>query len=157
MYGKSGHDQSLIKVVTADDSRGKDVVLVLANFLKTRWTLDISNKVNLKKIYLVSKIITVFKERRLLRKVWRYQMGNQKPEIKEEQTIIWTKEWNKEKTLSRKLKREQNRKPGEELRWSCRVSSSCTTSGTCRVTLFHKVVSITRRHRRVSNSQRFLW
>jgi hypothetical protein len=32
--------------------------------------------VNLKKIYLVSKITTVFKERRLLRKVWRYQMSN---------------------------------------------------------------------------------
>ena len=69
MYGKSGHDQSFIKFVTADDSRGKDVVLVLANFLKTRWNLDISNKVNLKKIYLVSKILTVFKERRSLRKV----------------------------------------------------------------------------------------
>jgi hypothetical protein len=69
MYGQSGHDQSLIKLVTVNDSRGKDVVLVLANFLKTRWTLDISNKVNLKKIYLVSKITTVFKERRLLRKV----------------------------------------------------------------------------------------
>ena len=76
MYGQSGQDQSLIKLVTVNDSRGKDVVLVLANFLKTRWTLDISNKVNLKKIYLVSKITTVFKERRLLRKVWRYQMGN---------------------------------------------------------------------------------
>ena len=76
MYGQSGYDQSLIKLVTVNDSRGKDVVLVLANFLKTRWTLDISNKANLKKIYLVSKITTVFKERRLLRKVWRYQMSN---------------------------------------------------------------------------------
>jgi hypothetical protein len=56
MYGQSGHDQSLIKLVTVNDSRGKDVVLVLANFLKTRWTLDISNKVNLKKIYRDSRL-----------------------------------------------------------------------------------------------------
>jgi hypothetical protein len=28
MYGQSGYDQSLIKLVTVNDSRGKDVVLV---------------------------------------------------------------------------------------------------------------------------------
>jgi hypothetical protein len=63
---QSGHDQSLIKLVTVNDSRGKDVVLVLANFLKTRWTLDISNKVNLKKIYLVHPFTTAENKNRSL-------------------------------------------------------------------------------------------
>jgi len=74
-------------------------------------------------------------------------MGNQKLPIEEGQTIQWQKEKEQTmiyKTLHRKLKMEQD-KPHEniegELVYSIRVSSSCSTCGTRRVTLNTKRVA----------------
>jgi hypothetical protein len=78
-----------------------------------------------------------------LRRVWRYQRGNQNPYIEEEQTTQWPKEKvQKDKQRSTKhtykTKDRVTRTPvktGGELRCSGRVSSSCSTSGTRRVNL----------------------
>jgi len=76
-------------------------------------------------------------------RVWRYQRGNQKPYIEEEQTTQWSKEKvQKDKQRSTKhtykTKDRVTRTPLKtegELRCSGRVSSSCSTSGTRRVNL----------------------
>jgi hypothetical protein len=80
---------------------------------------------------------------RLVRRVWRYQRGNQNPYIEEEQTTQWPKEKvQKEKQRSTKhtykTKDRDTRTPLKtegELRCSGRVSSFCSTSGTRRVNL----------------------
>ena len=77
-----------------------------------------------------------------VRRVWRYQRGNQNPYI-EEQITQWPKEKvQKDKQRSKKhtykTKDRVTRTPqktGGELRCSRRVSSSCSTSGTRRVNL----------------------
>jgi hypothetical protein len=77
-----------------------------------------------------------------VRRVWRYQKGNQNPYIEEEQTTQWPKEKvQKDKQRStkhtHKTKDRVTRTPIEtrcELRCSGRVSISCSTSGTRRVT-----------------------
>ena len=69
--------------------------------------------------------------------------GNQNPYIEEEQTTQWSKERvQKDKQRStkhvHKTKDRVTRTPlktGGELRWSGRVSSSCSTIGTHRVNL----------------------
>jgi hypothetical protein len=78
-----------------------------------------------------------------IRRVWRYQRGNQNQYIEEEQTTQWRKEKvQKDKQRStkhtHKTKDRLTRTPlktGGELRCSGRGSSSCSTSGTCRVNL----------------------
>jgi hypothetical protein len=78
-----------------------------------------------------------------LRRVWRYQRGNQNPYIEEKQTTQWPKEKvQKDKQRSTKhtykTKERVTRTPlktGGELRCSGRVSSSCSTSDTRRVNL----------------------
>ena len=78
-----------------------------------------------------------------LRRVWRYQRGNQNPYIEEEQTTQWSKEKvQKDKQQSTKhthkakdLVTQTPIKTGGELRWSGRVFSSCSTSGTLRFNL----------------------
>ena len=79
----------------------------------------------------------------LIRRVWRYQRGNQKPYIEEEQTTQWPKE-KVQKDEQRSTKhtyktkdrvRRTPLKTGGELRCSGRVSSFCSTSGTRRVNL----------------------
>jgi len=70
-------------------------------------------------------------------------MGNQNPYIKEEQTTQWPKEKvqkNKQRSTKHTYKTKDHvtrtpLKTGDELRYSGRVSSSCSTSGTCRVNL----------------------
>jgi hypothetical protein len=79
----------------------------------------------------------------LLRRVWRYQRGNQKTYIDEEQTTQWPKEKvQKYKQRSTKhtykTKDRATRTPlktGGELGCSGRVRSSCSTSDTRRVNL----------------------
>ena len=81
-----------------------------------------------------------------VRRVWRYQRGNQNPYIEEEQTTQWPKEKvQKDKQRStkhtHKTKDQVTRTPlknGSELRCSGRVNSSCSTSGTRRVNLVTK-------------------
>ena len=80
---------------------------------------------------------------KVTRRVWRYQRGNQNPYIEEEQTTQWPIE-KLQKDIQRyikhthKTKDQVTRNPlktGGELRCSGRVCSSCSTSGTCHVTL----------------------
>jgi len=79
----------------------------------------------------------------VLRRVGRYQKGNQNPYIEEEQTTQWSKEkGQKDKQRSTKhTHRNKDRVTGTplktegELRCSGRVGSSCSTSGTRRVNL----------------------
>jgi hypothetical protein len=74
----------------------------------------------------------------ILRRVWRYQRGNQNPYIEEEQTTQWSKEKvQKDKQRSTKhtykAKDRVTRttlKTWGELRCSGRVSSPCSTSDT---------------------------
>ena len=81
--------------------------------------------------------------RDVVRRVWRYQRGNQKPYIEEEQTTQWPKEKvQKDKQRSTKhTYRTKDRvtrtplKTAGELRCSGRVSSSCFTRGIRRVNL----------------------
>ena len=76
------------------------------------------------------------------RRVWRYQRSNQNPYI-EGQTTQWQKEkWQKGKQWSTKhTHKTKDRvtwtalKTGDELGWSGRLNSSCSTSGTRRVNL----------------------
>jgi hypothetical protein len=76
-------------------------------------------------------------------RVWRYQRGNQNPYIEEEQTTQWPKEKvQKDKQLSTKHTYKTHYrvtgtplKTGDELMCSGKVSSSCSTSDTCRVYL----------------------
>jgi hypothetical protein len=73
--------------------------------------------------------------------VWRYKSGNLNPYIKDEQTTQWQKEIvqkDKQRTTKHiyKTKDRVTRSPlktGCELRCSVRMSSSCSTSDTCRV------------------------
>jgi hypothetical protein len=74
-----------------------------------------------------------------LRGVRKYQRGNQNPYIEEEQTTQWPKE-NKQRSTKHTYKSNDRAprtppKPGGELRYSGRVSSSCSTSGTRQVNL----------------------
>ena len=91
------------------------------------------------------------------RRVWRYQRGNQKTYIDEEQTTQWPKEraqkdkqWSTKHTY--KIKDRVTRTPlktGGKLRYSGRVSSSCSTSDTRRVNLAtNPVISYERRNDR---------
>ena len=89
-------------------------------------------------------IINDFRQYRSMfkRRVRRYQRGNQNPYIEEEQTTQWPKKVQKDKQRSTKhtykTKDRVTRTPlktGGELRFSGRVSSSCSTSGTRRVDL----------------------
>ena len=74
-----------------------------------------------------------------LRRVWRYQRGNQNPYNEAGETTQWPKEkGQKDKQRStkhtHKTKDRVTRtslKTGGELRCSGRISSSCSTSGTC--------------------------
>jgi hypothetical protein len=73
-----------------------------------------------------------------VRRIWRHQRGNQNPYIEEEQTTQWPKEKvQKDKQRStkhaHKIKDRVTWTPlntGGELRYSRRVGSSCSTSGT---------------------------
>ena len=74
----------------------------------------------------------------VIRRVWRYQIGNQNPHIEEVQTIQWPKE-KIQKSKQRSTKHTHKTKDrvtwtplktGGELTCSGRVSSSCSTSGT---------------------------
>ena len=78
-----------------------------------------------------------------IRRVWRYQMGNQNPYIEEEQTTQWPKE-KAQKDKQRPTKHTHKTKDwvtrtplktGDVLRCSERVSSSCSTGDTRRVNL----------------------
>ena len=90
--------------------------------------------------------LLVDKETLKTRKAWRYQRGNQIPHIKEEQTTQLPKETvQKDKQRStkhtHKTKDRVTRTPlktGGNLRWSERVSRSCSTSGTRHVNLVTK-------------------
>jgi hypothetical protein len=78
-----------------------------------------------------------------LRRVWRYQKGNQNPYIEEKETIQWSKEKgqkDKQRTTKHTNKTEDRvtltpLKTGGELRCTERVSSSSSTNGTRRVNL----------------------
>ena len=84
----------------------------------------------------------------IIRRVWRYQRGNQNPYIEEEQTTQWPKEKvQKDKLRSTKhIYKTKDRitwtplKTGGELMCSGRVSSFCSTSGTRRVNLVNNPV-----------------
>ena len=104
-----------------------------------------------------------------LRRVWRYQRGNQNPYIKEEQTTQWPKDTkgviririskkNRRHNGHRKIQKDKQRftkqthktkdrvtrtplKTGVELRCSGMVSSSCSTSGTRHANLSHMYLS----------------
>ena len=76
----------------------------------------------------------------VLRRVWRYQRGNQNPYI-EEQTTQWPKKRtnNDLQNIHIKLKieyHEPHLKPGMQLMCSRRISNSCSTSCTRRVKCF---------------------
>jgi hypothetical protein len=91
------------------------------------------------------------------RRVWRYQRGNQKPYIDEEQTTQWPKEraqkekqWSSKHTykINDRVTRTPLKTEGK-LRYSGRVSSSCSTSDTRRVNLAtNPVISYERRNDR---------
>jgi hypothetical protein len=78
-----------------------------------------------------------------LRRVWRYQRGNQNPYVEEEQTTQWPKEKvqkGKQRSTNHAYKTKDRvtqtpEKTGGELRCSEMVGSSCSTSGTRRVNL----------------------
>ena len=79
----------------------------------------------------------------IIRRDWRYQRGNQNPYIEEEQTTQWPKEI-VQKDIQRSTKhtyKAKNRvtrtplKIGNEFSCFGRVSSSCSTSDTCRFNL----------------------
>jgi hypothetical protein len=94
-------------------------------------------------IYILHYLHHIFTSSLSLRRVWRYQRGNQNLYIEEEQTTQWPKEkLQKDKQRSTKhtykTKDRVTRTPlktGGELRCSGKVSSSCSTSGTRRVNL----------------------
>jgi len=73
-----------------------------------------------------------------LRRVWRYQRGNQNPYVEEEQTTQWPKikvQNDKQRSTKHKYKTKDRvtripLKTGGELMCSGRVSSSCSTSDT---------------------------
>jgi hypothetical protein len=85
-----------------------------------------------------------------VRRVWRYQRGNQNPYIEKEQTTQWSKEKvqkDQQRSTKHTYKTEDRvtrtpLKTGSELRCSGGVSSSCSTSDTRRVSLVtHPVIS----------------
>ena len=79
----------------------------------------------------------------LVRRVWRYQRGNQNPYIEEKQATQWPKEKaqrgrQRSTKHTHKAKNRVTRTPlntGGELRCSGRISSSCSASETRRVNL----------------------
>ena len=79
--------------------------------------------------------------RPVARTVWRYQRGNQNPYIEEEQTTQWPKVQEDKQRLTihtYKTKDRVTRTPletGGKLRFSGRVSSSCSTGDTRRINL----------------------
>jgi hypothetical protein len=80
-----------------------------------------------------------------IRRVWRYQRGNQNPYIEEDQTTQWPKEKDKQRSTkyTHKTKDRVTRTPQKtrgELTFSGRVGSSCFTSGTRRVNLVTNLV-----------------
>jgi hypothetical protein len=88
-----------------------------------------------------------FKQFRSLRRVWRYQRGNQNLYIEEKQTTQWPKK-NVQKDKQRstkythKTKDRVTRTPlktGGELGCSGRIDSSCSTSGTRCVIMLQKL------------------
>ncbi|CAC5414165.1 unnamed protein product [Mytilus coruscus] len=54
MYGQTGQEKSFLQLNLANKSRRKDVILVLANFLKTEWILHASDMVKTRKVYIIS-------------------------------------------------------------------------------------------------------
>jgi len=123
----------------------------------SHWTRRVVSWLTLKNIKTNRMAIKIYS----IRKVWRYQSGNQNPYIEEGQTTQWSKDrqhnGQKKKTdntmVKRKRTKGQNnvlqnithktkdrvtrawRKTGGELRCSGRVSSSCSISGSRRVNL----------------------
>jgi hypothetical protein len=87
---------------------------------------------------------------KVIRRVWRYQKGNQNPYIEEEQTTQWPKEkvqkdkqWSTKHTYKAKDRHRVTWTPlktGGELRCFVRVNSSCSTSDTHRVNLVTNLV-----------------
>ena len=78
-----------------------------------------------------------------VRRVWRYQRGNQNPYIEEEQTTQVQKDKQRSAKHTYKTKDRVTRTPlksGVELGCSGRVSSSCSTSDTRRVNLVTNLV-----------------
>ena len=80
----------------------------------------------------------------ILRRVWRYQRGNQKPYIQEKQTTHW--QWPKEKVKKHKQRstkrthktKDRVTRTPLKLGWTYvrrKGSSSCSTSGTSRVNI----------------------
>jgi hypothetical protein len=82
-----------------------------------------------------------------LRRVWRYQRGNQNPYIEKEQTTQWPKgKVQKDKQRSTKhiykTKDRVKRTPlttGGERRFSGKIRSSCSTSGTRLSILYNRI------------------
>ena len=109
-------------------------------FLPLITSSDCKNKTSNKSICSFSSIC--------VRRVWRYQRGNQNPSIEEEQTTQWPKaKGQKDKQRStkhtHKTKDWVTRTPLKtegELRCSGRVSISCSTSGTRHVNLVPNLV-----------------
>jgi hypothetical protein len=100
-----------------------------------------SCKPNFRKIYIIiSTLLSIITR---LKRVWRYQRGNQNSYIEEEQTTQWQKEkvWKDKQRSTKyiyKTKDRVTRTPlltGDELECSGRESSSCSTSDTRRVNL----------------------
>jgi len=83
------------------------------------------------------------------RRVWRYQRSNQNPYIEEEQTTQWPKEKTQKdkQRLTKHTYKTKDRvtrtplKTESEFRFSGRVSSSCSTRGTCRVNLSNRGIT----------------
>ena len=131
--------------------------------LWTLWLIKIDtvpnpSEWNLKlEIKLISKVTNIHL---ILKRVWRYQRGNQNPYIEEEQTTQWPKE---------KVQRDKQRPTKHaytikdrvtrtsiirsELRCSGRVNSSCFTRVTCSVNLVTNPV-ISREWERTGNCLR---
>ena len=86
----------------------------------------------------------------IVKRVWRYQRGNQNLQIEEEQTTQWLKEkGQKDKQRSTKHKHKtkdrETRTPlktGGKLMWSGKVGSSCSASGTRRFNVVNYFRSI---------------
>ena len=83
-----------------------------------------------------------------VRRVWRYQRVNQNPQIEEGQTTQWPKEKRQRtnsnlQNITHKTKDRVTRTPLKTVcKFGCsgRISSSCSTSGTRRVTLVTNLV-----------------
>jgi hypothetical protein len=111
---------------------------------KSNWENNISTIKPLSATHLILTMLGWILRRIInIRRVWRYQRGNQNPYIEEEQTTKWPKEKvQKDKQRSTKhthtTKDRVTRtslKTGSELRCTGRVSSSWSNSATRRVNL----------------------